>query len=191
MPKVVVTKAEWIRKGLDYFSAGGADSLAVEKMARELGCSKSSFYWYFNGREQFVDVIVAEWAARATEDVMRQASEGQGADERIKLLLGTMFSTVKGKDFLFYLRRLGGRVPRYRHAVEELENRRMAFMASLLEEKGFSPAISGQMAAVIYHFYLGWHERHKDREGHSGSPDPGPWVDLIWSNVIERNRTEG
>ncbi|MCG7408741.1 TetR/AcrR family transcriptional regulator [Paenibacillus sp. ACRRX] len=185
MPKIVVTKEEWIEKGIGNFAVGGADALLIEKMARELGCSKSSFYWYFGDREQFIRCLVDEWVRRATYEVMQCSLMEQSVDARIKVLLTSMFSTHTGKDFVYYLRRMGQENFQYRDLLEKVENDRIDFMTSLLVERGFPQEKAISLATVIYHFYLGWYERNKYL-GPTANADQ--LTALLWEYVIQ---TEG
>jgi hypothetical protein len=40
-----VSKAEWLQAAMEVLSQKGVDSLSVEGLARDLGISKSGFYW--------------------------------------------------------------------------------------------------------------------------------------------------
>ncbi|MBB3113233.1 AcrR family transcriptional regulator [Paenibacillus phyllosphaerae] len=182
MPKVVVTKEAWIRKGAEYFAQGGADQLPIEKMARELHCSKSSFYWYFDSREAFISAIIEAWVERYTHAVITQAESGPDADEAIQHVLRVMFATTKGHDFMYHLRRLGEREARYKELIDGLEQKRMDFMAALLRKKGLSAEEAMRRSVVLYHFYLGWHERHKGQEQVARMED---WIRLVRDVIIE------
>ncbi|MCY9514340.1 TetR/AcrR family transcriptional regulator [Paenibacillus apiarius] len=182
MPKIVVTKEDWIQKGQKYFAMGGSESLLIEKMARELGCSKSSFYWYFGNREEFITCIVNDWVERATNEVIDRTLTEESIDTQIKNLLTAMFSTTEAGDFVFYLRRLGQEHERYQQWLDTIEHKRIDFMLFLLQAKGLSYQSAQQKAFVIYHFYLGWHERNKHRKH---LDDTAKLVELLWNTTIE------
>ncbi|WP_019419803.1 TetR/AcrR family transcriptional regulator [Paenibacillus sp. OSY-SE] len=188
MPKIVVTKEEWIQKGQKYFSIGGSEALLIEKMARELGCSKSSFYWYFGNREEFITCVVDDWVKRATHEVIDHTLTEGNIDNQIKKLLTAMFSTTSAGDFVFYLRRLGQENERYQQLLDTIENKRVDFMISLLQARGLSEKSAQQKAFVMYHFYLGWYERNKHREH---LDDTAKLVDLLWQTKIETREVSG
>ncbi len=182
MPKVIVTKEEWIEKGICYFAVGGAEALLIEKMARELGCSKSSFYWYFGDRAQFLRCIVDEWVRRATYEIMQSSLMEPSVDNRIKVVLTSMFSFHSGQDFVYYLRRLGQENSQYGELLEQVEQQRIHFMTSLLLERGYSLEQASSLALVIYHFYLGWYERNKYLGSAADVDQP---TALMWKYVIQ------
>nr|WP_208738419.1 TetR/AcrR family transcriptional regulator [Paenibacillus ottowii] len=161
MPKIIVTEEQWIQKGIERFEQGGMDQLIVEKMATALGCSKSSFYWYFANRSSYIRQIVETWKAQTTQQVMTSSINHATADERIREVLTQMFGKTKRGDFLFYLRKLSLKDDSYRSLLNEVEQMRMEFMKELLIQQGMQPEKASQRSWMLYHYYLGWYERHK------------------------------
>ncbi|MUT64821.1 TetR/AcrR family transcriptional regulator [Paenibacillus sp. NEAU-GSW1] len=161
MPKVVVSREQWLQKGMEMFAQGGQEALVIEKMAAALQCSKSSFYWYFSNRSEFVRQIVEEWRARTTHQVIHTLSDDAEADEKMLVLLRQMFSVTMRGDFLFYLRKLALEDEAYAAVLEETEQLRIDFASRIFVQKGFSEEIALQKAWLLYHYYLGWYERHK------------------------------
>jgi AcrR family transcriptional regulator len=161
MPKIMVTEQQWIEKGMEYFAAGGSEALVIEKMAAAFGCSKSSFYWYFNNRNTYLNRIVEQWRMTTTEQVIASTSENTSIDKQLLALLSEMFSVTKKGDFLFYLRRLSMQEVVYRSILEEIEQLRMTHVQRLLIDAGLPDQRAYQKAWLLYHYYLGWYERHK------------------------------
>ncbi|MFC0216510.1 TetR/AcrR family transcriptional regulator [Paenibacillus chartarius] len=162
MPKIIVTASQWIEVGLRAFAEGGMDALVIEKMAASLQCSKSSFYWYFENRSSFVAGIVQEWTERATHRLISDTTAHSGTpDEQLLALLTRMFASTGNGDFLFHLRRLAHSEPQYAAALEEVEARRIAFVSELLQRKGQTEHAAAEKSWIVYHYYLGWYERHK------------------------------
>lgn len=183
MPKILVTEEQWVQLGVELFSTGGADALVVEKMAKQLKCSKSSFYWYFKDRESFLHKIFEHWRKLATEAVIRTVETSQTPADKIRTLLTTMFEHRQGNDFMFYLRRLGQRENGYREALEAIEEQRMAYFSSLLQEAGCPRQAAREKAELVYHYYLGWFERSK--QAVLDDDEARRQVKLIWEHVLK------
>ena len=49
----------WILKGYEMFAVKGESSIKVERLAKEVGISKSSFYHYFADLEIFIESLLA------------------------------------------------------------------------------------------------------------------------------------
>jgi len=161
IPKVIVTEEQWIEAGIANFARNGLDGLVIEKMASALGCSKSSFYWYFDNRQHYIARIVERWVELSTLEIMQRPSGPGSADVQLTELLARMFSATRKGDFLFYFRKLAGDDPVFREKLETVERMRMQYAEGLIGRLGMDPAAAEQKAHLLYHYYLGWYERHK------------------------------
>lgn len=161
IPKVVATDEQWLQKGMERFSQNGVEGLVIEKMSVELGCSKSGFYWYFKNRSEFVRRIVERWMEQTTDQVMQLARTQGTIEQQIGHLLFQMFSVTCKGDFLFYVRKLAMEDPHYQGIIDRMEHERMRFVQELLGKTGLSPERAEQKSRILYHYYLGWYERHK------------------------------
>lgn len=163
MPKVIATEEQWIRKGMEKFAQSGERGLIIDRMAKELGCSKSSFYWYFESRSDYIARIVGRWSEVATEDVIRSASVPESAMERITTMLTRMFSATRKGDFLFYLRKWSEESQSLQSVVASIEQARMDYAKELFVRAGLSSEVAESKSFILYHYYLGWYERHKSQ----------------------------
>lgn len=163
MPKKIASEQDWIVLGIGKFAEGGEAALIVEKLARQLGSSKTSFYWYFKDRTQYVSRIISEWKERATTAVIARntALEPLPPQMQVRELLLTMFSFNSSGDFLFYLRKLGENEKRYGELLQGMEQQRLAYMTDLLVRCGQSQETAERASELVYSYYLGWYERYK------------------------------
>ena len=66
-----ITRDQWLSKALELFASTGECGLRVENLARELGVSKSGFYFHFKDREDFLQQLLKYWAHEYTEVVTK------------------------------------------------------------------------------------------------------------------------
>lgn len=165
MPKIVATEVDWIKLGLQKFAEGGVDALVIEQLAKLLGSSKTSFYWYFKNRSSFVDRIADYWHQHATNSIIAhiEAHQTEAPEQQVKQLLSVMFSSNEGKDFVYHLRKLGASDPTYEKMLHQIEQQRIAYMSSLLNRCGLSAEEADKTSEILYNYYLGWYERNKHR----------------------------
>ncbi len=163
MPKQIANEQDWIRLGLHHFSIGGEQALVVEQLAKLLGSSKTSFYWYFKSRAGFVKRIVEHWRELATTSIIGHIESNRELlpAEQISALLTQMFSSVQGRNVMHHLRELAHQQPEYKIMLQETEEQRLAYMASLLQRIGYAQEEAERMSHILYHYYLGWYERFK------------------------------
>lgn len=146
---------------MEKFALSGADGLVIEQMATELGCSKSSFYWYFKNRHEFIVRLVDRWSETATQQVILHSSVSEKAEDQMNNLLTEMFSVTQKGDFLFYLRKLAGENTTFHTILETIEQARMQYARELLIRLGMVDEAAEHKSRILYHYYLGWYERHK------------------------------
>ncbi|WP_042168737.1 TetR/AcrR family transcriptional regulator [Paenibacillus gorillae] len=146
------------------FAEGGVNGLVIEKMAIELGCSKSSFYWYFKNRNEFISRLIERWVELSTQQVILNSSEPEKAEDQITGMLIQMFSVTRKGDFLFYLRKLSAEAPAFHTMLETIEQTRMSYAAALFRKAGLDPEAAEQKSHLLYHYYLGWYERFKQSQ---------------------------
>jgi AcrR family transcriptional regulator len=74
-----VSKAEWLQTALALLESQGVEAVRVERIARELGISKSGFYWHFKDRDDLRGQMVDYWAHEFTEVVTANPSMSEGS----------------------------------------------------------------------------------------------------------------
>jgi AcrR family transcriptional regulator len=52
---------EWMRAARLALLQGGPSAVRVERLARQLGVSKGSFYWHFKKRAELLEALLREW----------------------------------------------------------------------------------------------------------------------------------
>jgi Bacterial regulatory proteins, tetR family len=62
MPESQGFKQKWIEKGYEHFALYGPDSLSINKLSKEIGSPRASFYHYFGDIEVFIeDLLDMHW----------------------------------------------------------------------------------------------------------------------------------
>src|SRR5579859_5460558 len=159
--KARVTRDEWLDQGLAEFGRAGRAGLRVERMARALRCSKSSFYWYFGSHRSFELAVIERWRARETQSIIDAAETQSSPVAKLGDVVRRAIAMPKSGDFLFHLRDLARRDKKVRTLLLAIETSRVRYVAGVLEELGQPRARARENADVLYDYYLGWYERRK------------------------------
>lgn len=70
---VKATREQWLGASIDTLRMEGVDQIRVLPLAQRLGVSRSSFYWYFQSRENLLDEVLAAWSAKNTASIVDHA----------------------------------------------------------------------------------------------------------------------
>ena len=58
MSKAGKTKQQWIEKGYEHFALYGPENLSINKISKEIGSSRASFYHHFGDIDVFIDALL-------------------------------------------------------------------------------------------------------------------------------------
>jgi AcrR family transcriptional regulator len=73
LPQTRATREDWLRAARSTLIAVGVDHVKVLPLAKQLGVSRSSFYWYFKNRQELLDQLIRSWQETNTRDIVQQA----------------------------------------------------------------------------------------------------------------------
>ena len=83
-----VSKDQWLTLAVDTLESKGIEAVKVEKLAKQLGISRSGFYWHFKNRQDLLEHLLDYWANEFTGIVTNNPNMKKlDADKR---LLATM-----------------------------------------------------------------------------------------------------
>lgn len=165
MPKKIASKNNWIELGYKLFSQEGVKGLVVEKMALKLKVNKSSFYWHFNTKQDFINDIISYWTNIDTENIINEVESQVTALNKFEKLVALAFKKEPYLDFIFFLKRYAVSNKEIQDLVDEMDHHRIDFTKRILEEMGFSHDQALIKSQLFYKYLIGYHEmiRYKDQ----------------------------
>ena len=110
-------RKDWIDAGLKALARGGPEAVRVEPLARELGATKGSFYWHFDGRAALLAALLDDWEQTVVDDVIAHI-DATGGDARDRLR--RLFALAGAR-----------RDPAVARRLKRLDNRRLAYLRTL------------------------------------------------------------
>jgi AcrR family transcriptional regulator len=122
----------------------------VERLARELGVTKGSFYWHFNDRGDLLEALLAEWENEA--DLLIGAigaADGAGLQALLDQLRINVVASERGEapsDATIFA--WAAVSPEVEARVKVAEEERIALLATLIEDRA--------RAELAYMAYLGF-----------------------------------
>lgn len=67
------TREDWLKLALETLIRDGIDRVKVQIMAKQLGVSRSSFYWFFKSPQDLNDQMLEHWLAKNTGPIIQRA----------------------------------------------------------------------------------------------------------------------
>lgn len=153
-----LSRAEWIRAGLETLSERGVDGIRVESLAKRLRISKGSFYWHFKNREDLLEAILASWEADHGDWELAEGGRTLNAAESWARLL-EMLSRPSYGSLDLAISQWAREEEKVQRRVAEVEKKRLAYLTQVFREVGFSARQADEWAHSASLLYLGWVDR--------------------------------
>src|SRR4051812_20346797 len=149
---------DWLAAGFDALAEGGIDGVRVEVVAQRLGVTKGGFYRRYRDRRALLDAMLAAWVEGRIAAIQRQAEVGGEAPaDRLRGVV-RLFSerqNVQGLAIELAMRQWARSDAGAASAVARVDEARLAVVAGLYEELGYSPEEAQARGVIIYAFLFG------------------------------------
>lgn len=93
-----LSRQAWIEGALRMLDAGPEGGLSIERLARQLGVTRGSFYHHFSARKALVVALLERWEDTHTRQVIRQASEVADGPQRLRAWVEAVAALPKGRE---------------------------------------------------------------------------------------------
>ncbi|WVT74154.1 TetR/AcrR family transcriptional regulator [Sinorhizobium chiapasense] len=158
--KTTLTNADWIEAAFRALTEGGVQAIRAEAIARDLKVSKGSFYWHFKDVPDLKAQMLAHWAREATDAIIAEVDSQQvPAEEQLHLLVQ---ATTDERNLAYGGMLAEGAIrewarfdPTAAAVLKSVDERRIAYVAGLLEGCGFSVKHSRSSANALYGALIG------------------------------------
>lgn len=161
MPKKVADKKDWLILGHQLFSEHGISGIIIEKMARKLKCNKSSFYWHFKSKKEFILKMVDFWVESETHYVIDEVEKVKAPTKKYKRFIELVFQHDPYLDFIFHLKRYAKDHKEIQQIIEEVDSKRLKFTAKVFRNFGYSQKEAKLAASILYKYLIGYHEMYR------------------------------
>ncbi len=158
MPKIIATKEDWIKLGYKLFAEQGISGIVIENMAKKLKVNKSSFYWHFKTKKEFIDEIVSYWVSSDTVQIIEATDVQTSAKGKFDTLVKLAFKKEPYLDFIFFLKRYAKKDKKMQKLIDDIDHQRIAYTKNILLEMKFSKSDAQAKAVLFYKYLIGYHE---------------------------------
>lgn len=168
MPKIIATKEDWINLGYKLFSEMGISGIVVEKMAKKLKVNKSSFYWHFKTKKEFINEIISFWVSIDTTKIISMVESESNPIKKFDKLIQLVFKKDPFFDFIFYLKRYALKNKSIQTLIDNIDNQRIEYTKNIIIEMNYSLEEATIYASLFYKYLIGYHEmiRYKKQSKH-------------------------
>lgn len=148
----------WLQAACDALLESGIEAVKILPLARRLGLSRTSFYWFFEDREQLLAALVARWRDKNTSGIVRQ-SEAYAeslAEAMLNLFDCWLDSELFDTRFEFAMRSWALQSSGILAEVQEADRIRMEALKRMFLRFGHSDITADVRARTTYLVQIGY-----------------------------------
>ena len=154
-----LTREDWLEAAMAAIIAGGIDQVKVQVIARTLGVSRSSFYWFFKDRQDLLDQLLAHWRATHTAAIVERAE--RPAATPCRAVLHVFECWVREEYFKprldIAVRDWARKSEQARRAVDQADTERVSALTRMFERHGYPEPEAFIRARVLYFMQIGYY----------------------------------
>ncbi|MEJ2030619.1 MAG: TetR/AcrR family transcriptional regulator [Maritimibacter sp.] len=148
----------WLGAARDAFVESGLDAVKIQPLAKRLGLSRTSFYWFFEDRAALLDALLQDWQASNTDSLIAATEAyGETITEAVLTLIGVFLDDGPFQSRLDLAMRgwahQDDRVAAKVHAADEA---RLDAIRRMFERFGYDASAADVRARTIYLVQIGY-----------------------------------
>ncbi|MGX5804562.1 TetR/AcrR family transcriptional regulator [Bradyrhizobium sp. Arg314] len=154
-----VTRADWINLALQTLISDGIESVRVLTLGQKLGVSRSSFYWYFESRQDLLDQLLKHWQDTNTKAIVERARRPA---ETIIMGVMNVFECWADERLFdprldFAIREWARRSADVRRVIDRADEERLLAIRDMYRRHGYDGEDAFIRARVLYYMQIGYY----------------------------------
>jgi AcrR family transcriptional regulator len=149
-----LTPESWIGAATELLVLNGIDAVRVDVIAKILNVTRGSFYWHFKDREDLLRHVLESWRKATTEQIIERFDTHRGNPEQLFRELISLphrgRSAARAAAIELAIRAWARRDQMARYAVDQVDSRRLSYIAQCFSALGFPMAEAQERAFVLY-----------------------------------------
>lgn len=156
--KAQLSPDDWIRAAAEVLVDKSVEAVRVEVLSKNLGVTRGSFYWHFKDRDDLLRHLLISWRDTATEQIIdRFEKRNIKPRELLRDLLALPFHGEAAQAAAateLAIRGWARRDEMARQFVDEVDGKRLSYIAQCFSALGFDIAEARMRAFALYSYEL-------------------------------------
>jgi AcrR family transcriptional regulator len=158
-PQTKVAREDWLRIALKTLMTDGVEAVKVLDLARRLGVSRSSFYWYFDSRQDLLDHLLQHWAETNTKAIIDHTAMPAATIMEGIINIATCWLNRRLFDprLDFAIREWARRSKAVHKIVQQADDVRVAAIQQMFLRHDYATRDAFTRARVLYFMQIGYY----------------------------------
>ena len=158
------SRQDWIDLARRTLIEGGVEKIKVLTLAKGLGVSRSSFYWFFKDRQDLLDRLLDHWEQTNTTAIVEHAARPAGtiAEAVLNVFECWVDARLYSPRLDFAIRDWSRRDASVRSRLDRAEASRVEALTAMYERHGFTAREAMIQAKTLYFMQVGYYALEVD-----------------------------
>lgn len=156
----------WLAAAYESLLESGVDAVRILPLAKKLGLSRTSFYWFFKDREELLGALLSRWREKNTGNLVRQSEAyAETIAEAMLNVFDCWFdSGLFDARFEFAVRSWALQSPAILAEVQSADRQRLDALAQMFVRFGEDEAHADVRARTVYLVQIGYISMQTEEE---------------------------
>jgi len=146
---------KWLDIGKRRFAEDGIKGIHIDEMSAEMGVAKTSFYFFFNSKEEFLNQLFAYWVVVGTDNLTAMVNQIEDPAKRFFALGKMIENNYENEFFYFQLKLYAKNNEHARPFLKEADDKRKKFSRKLFNDAGQSAKEVERNRSMMRVFFMG------------------------------------
>lgn len=147
----------WLDAGYRALIESGVDAVKIQPLAKQLKLSRTSFYWFFQDREELLAALLQGWEERSSRPLVTACDQyAETQAEAMLNVLSCFLSADFDSKLEFAVRSWALQDPGVAQRIEAADTARLAALTALLSRWGHPAHMADVRARTIYLVQIGY-----------------------------------
>lgn len=148
----------WFQAAIEILLESGVEAVKISALAKRLGLSRTSFYWFFNDRDALLMALLNAWKEKNTGSIIRQtdAYAASLTEATLNVFDCWIDQDLFDSKFEFAMRSWSLQSAEIKAEVHEADTIRLTALTNMFKRYGFSDVESDVHARTIYLVQIGY-----------------------------------
>lgn len=153
-----VSEEMWLNAAYVALTESGVEAVKIMPLAKQLGVTRTAFYWYFADRDALLEAMIRHWEDKNTGNLIaRCEAYAEDIDEAIFNLFDCWLDDALFDSRLdLAIRNWARNAPALQLRIDQADRRRIAAMEGMFRRFGYEPAEAEIRALTMYYTQIGY-----------------------------------
>ena len=153
------SRDDWLRVARQALISSGIDQVKIERLSKQLGVQRSSFYWNFHNHAELLQALLEHWETSNTDPLMQAIEAAIVQGPKGIHVLGRMWIEEQEfhPDYDTAVRDWARKDANVASRVRHVDNKRIAALTRLMQVYGYAGDEALVRARILYFHQVGYY----------------------------------